>query len=45
MLIFAIILLPVALVYINQLMMVCRMREAARHCEGGPGGSQALNVF
>lgn len=39
MLLFAICLLPVALVYINQLMQVCKMREAANHCEGGPGAS------
>jgi hypothetical protein len=36
MLVFAIILLPFALIYIGQLVQVCKMREAANHCEGGP---------
>ena len=37
MLLYAILLLPVALAYIGQLVQVCRMREAANHCEGGSG--------
>ena len=48
MLIFAILLLPVALVYIGQLVQVCRMREAANDCEGSGGAMQvnrSQNVF
>ena len=45
MLCFAIILLPFALIYIAQLMMVCRMREAANHCEGAGGPHNQSNLF
>lgn len=48
MLIFAILLLPVALIYIGQLVQVCRMREAARDCEGAGSVMQvnrSQNVF